>query len=267
MRSGRAEKRAADRRPRHLSGHEWLHHLASRPAWDDAPPWQVPSGRPVPLQARSGLCCATCERPTGGFEPEQPDTPPDGRIHHAAGTGAHRGRRADAFSTLAYFIMERLPLGHERVWRNKGSRGRAGLDAQGSICRPCPNGLCARLKPAQLARFTRGHVDFATDRRHQVRRSYPSGTLPWPSYPRPWPQPPPASASCRMALTFPAPHSFYAFPGPLHRSDAGGYGRGVAQLARAPVSKTGGWGFETLHPCQPNIGAGISWRSTFLKLL
>ena len=25
--------------------------------------------------------------------------------------------------------------------------------------------------------------------------------------------------------------------------------RGVAQLARAPVSKTGGWGFETLHPC------------------
>jgi preprotein translocase subunit SecE len=22
-------------------------------------------------------------------------------------------------------------------------------------------------------------------------------------------------------------------------------------LARAPVSKTGGWGFETLHPCQP----------------
>jgi hypothetical protein len=27
-------------------------------------------------------------------------------------------------------------------------------------------------------------------------------------------------------------------------------GRGVAQLARAPVSKTGGWGFETLHPCQ-----------------
>jgi preprotein translocase subunit SecE len=26
--------------------------------------------------------------------------------------------------------------------------------------------------------------------------------------------------------------------------------RGVAQLARAPVSKTGGWGFETLRPCQ-----------------
>ena len=22
-------------------------------------------------------------------------------------------------------------------------------------------------------------------------------------------------------------------------------------MARAPVSKTGGWGFETLHPCQP----------------
>ena len=31
--------------------------------------------------------------------------------------------------------------------------------------------------------------------------------------------------------------------------------RGVAQLARAPVSKTGGWGFETLHPCQS------CWRS------
>jgi hypothetical protein len=32
--------------------------------------------------------------------------------------------------------------------------------------------------------------------------------------------------------------------------------RGVAQLARAPVSKTGGWGFETLHPCQFN-GPGL----------
>ena len=27
--------------------------------------------------------------------------------------------------------------------------------------------------------------------------------------------------------------------------------RSVAQLARAPVSKTGGWGFESLHSCQP----------------
>jgi preprotein translocase subunit SecE len=26
-------------------------------------------------------------------------------------------------------------------------------------------------------------------------------------------------------------------------------------LARAPVSKTGGWGFETLHPCQVVAGA------------
>src|SRR3954453_5900718 len=26
--------------------------------------------------------------------------------------------------------------------------------------------------------------------------------------------------------------------------------RSVAQLARAPVSKTGGWGFESLHSCQ-----------------
>src|SRR4051794_4308866 len=28
--------------------------------------------------------------------------------------------------------------------------------------------------------------------------------------------------------------------------------RSVAQLARAPVSKTGGWGFESLHSCQPS---------------
>jgi preprotein translocase subunit SecE len=27
-------------------------------------------------------------------------------------------------------------------------------------------------------------------------------------------------------------------------------------LARAPVSKTGGWGFETLHPCQ-FVGCGM----------
>ena len=27
--------------------------------------------------------------------------------------------------------------------------------------------------------------------------------------------------------------------------------RSVAQLVRAPVSKTGGWGFESLHSCQP----------------
>lgn len=25
-------------------------------------------------------------------------------------------------------------------------------------------------------------------------------------------------------------------------------------MARAPVSKTGGWGFETLHPCQAGSG-------------
>ena len=33
-----------------------------------------------------------------------------------------------------------------------------------------------------------------------------------------------------------------SLPQGLHRS--------VAQLARAPVSKTGGWGFESLHSCQ-----------------
>ena len=33
-------------------------------------------------------------------------------------------------------------------------------------------------------------------------------------------------------------------------------------MARAPVSKTGGWGFETLHPCQaPGLTAGA--RSVF----
>ena len=26
-------------------------------------------------------------------------------------------------------------------------------------------------------------------------------------------------------------------------------------MARAPVSKTGGWGFESLHSCQAGIGA------------
>ena len=54
----------------------------------------------------------------------------------------------------------------------------------------------------------------------------------------------------------------YSFPPPVpDLSESGGkdfgllqghsgwYRRGVAQLARAPVSKTGGWGFETLRPC------------------
>jgi preprotein translocase subunit SecE len=31
-------------------------------------------------------------------------------------------------------------------------------------------------------------------------------------------------------------------------------------LARAPVSKTGGWGFETLHPCQLRVRVGHSRR-------
>jgi hypothetical protein len=29
--------------------------------------------------------------------------------------------------------------------------------------------------------------------------------------------------------------------------------RSVAQLVRAPVSKTGGWGFESLHSCQAAV--------------
>src|SRR5262249_23480680 len=43
----------------------------------------------------------------------------------------------------------------------------------------------------------------------------------------------------------------------MHLHSAGGlcgrrkrFRRSVAQLARAPVSKTGGWGFESLHSCQ-----------------
>ena len=34
-------------------------------------------------------------------------------------------------------------------------------------------------------------------------------------------------------------------------------------MARAPVSKTGGWGFETLHPCQiAGLGAAVwAWGS------
>jgi hypothetical protein len=34
------------------------------------------------------------------------------------------------------------------------------------------------------------------------------------------------------------------------RADPASGLRSVAQLARAPVSKTGGWGFESLHSCQ-----------------
>ena len=32
--------------------------------------------------------------------------------------------------------------------------------------------------------------------------------------------------------------------------------RSVAQLARAPVSKTGGWGFESLHSCHALVAGG-----------
>ncbi len=33
-------------------------------------------------------------------------------------------------------------------------------------------------------------------------------------------------------------------------------GRPVAQLGRAPVSKTGCWGFESLLACQVGVGSG-----------
>ncbi len=41
----------------------------------------------------------------------------------------------------------------------------------------------------------------------------------------------------------------------LLRGHSGWYRRGVAQLARAPVSKTGGCGFETLRPCQISLNS------------
>ncbi len=34
-------------------------------------------------------------------------------------------------------------------------------------------------------------------------------------------------------------------------------------MARAPVSKTGGWGFESLHSCQVGLAKGLplkAWR-------
>src|SRR3954453_4015925 len=54
-------------------------------------------------------------------------------------------------------------------------------------------------------------------------------------------------------LTYTAARRFYpacAEAAPGVSPGCGRRCRGVAQLVRAPVSKTGGWGFETLHPCQ-----------------
>jgi hypothetical protein len=36
--------------------------------------------------------------------------------------------------------------------------------------------------------------------------------------------------------------------------------RAVAQLARVPVSKTGGWGFESLLPCEYGPRLAGNWR-------
>jgi hypothetical protein len=36
--------------------------------------------------------------------------------------------------------------------------------------------------------------------------------------------------------------------------------RAVAQLARVPVSKTGGWGFESLLPCEYGPRPAGNWR-------
>ena len=59
-------------------------------------------------------------------------------------------------------------------------------------------------------------------------------------------------------MTFRPAHPFYAPSDPFPPCEGIVAGRGVAQLARAPVSKTGGWGFETLHPCQFGMaGFGI----------
>src|SRR5262245_46535945 len=38
--------------------------------------------------------------------------------------------------------------------------------------------------------------------------------------------------------------------------------RSVAQLVRAPVSKTGGWGFESLHSCQLHQQLSKTWKRT-----
>ena len=56
------------------------------------------------------------------------------------------------------------------------------------------------------------------------------------------------------ALDIGAPTFSLRPPGPGRSATSSGRARrGVAQLARAPVSKTGGWGFETLHPCQRRL--------------
>jgi hypothetical protein len=49
-------------------------------------------------------------------------------------------------------------------------------------------------------------------------------------------------------------------------SAAGAFRRSVAQLARAPVSKTGGWGFESLHSCQPKAPAQFPCSFLFARL-
>src|SRR5262249_9342690 len=38
------------------------------------------------------------------------------------------------------------------------------------------------------------------------------------------------------------------------------WNRGVALTARAPDSKSGGWGFESLHPCH-HWAARVTWAS------
>ncbi len=65
-----------------------------------------------------------------------------------------------------------------------------------------------------------------------------------------------AIARCHKCLTSRLMHPFYASR--IARQKASTRRRGVAQLARAPVSKTGGWGFETLHPCQAGGAEGAT---------
>ena len=64
---------------------------------------------------------------------------------------------------------------------------------------------------------------------------------------------PDRDAAARAGLTLRAARSFYGPCMAPRRRPC----RGVAQLARAPVSKTGGWGFETLHPCPSGISAQV----------
>ena len=83
-------------------------------------------------------------------------------------------------------------------------------------------------------------------RQRHHRRCATTPTRSPPASPRSWPTEPPSWSS--------RPDGSYrrtCIAAPVHAPLARAARRSVAQLARAPVSKTGGWGFESLHSCQP----------------